>query len=82
LEGDKAHYNGLGIHDQGTPPSKQKPGELIPLKKAIELHINNQLEEASEPRKIKITLLTKTNNRFKTQKQIEINTERRSSSLD
>ncbi|MCC6054210.1 MAG: hypothetical protein LM589_02710 [Thermosphaera sp.] len=51
MEGDKAHYNGLGIRDQGTPPSKQKPGELIPLKRAIELHINNQLEEASEPRK-------------------------------
>jgi predicted Fe-Mo cluster-binding NifX family protein len=33
------------------PPSK-KPGELIPLKRAIELHINNQLEEASKPREL------------------------------
>jgi hypothetical protein len=47
------HYNGKGKTRSGhpTPPSK-KPGELIPLRRAIELYINNQLEEASKPREL------------------------------
>ncbi len=42
------HSNGLGKTRSRYTTLQVNQGELIPLKRAIELHINNQLEEASE----------------------------------
>ena len=42
------HSNGLGKTRSRYTTLQVNQGELIPLKRAIELHINNQLEETSE----------------------------------